>query len=90
MVSDDAFAAVLGQAQADFRVRLMEMVQPGAVVLHLPAVPAEIMVVALHVREPVHGAVDGRHGHMGDGGQPGGVQLLAQGVQLPMVLHQPV
>ena len=41
----------LTTAQADFRVRLMEMIQPGAVVLHLPAVPAEIMVVAL-LRRP--------------------------------------
>ena len=80
VVGDNALAAVLGNAQTDFRVNLVEIIQPGAVILHLAAVPAEVVVVALHIRNSVHGAVDGGHGHMGDGGETGIVKLFAKSI----------
>ena len=88
MVGDDALTAVLGDADADVGVLGVELVQPGPVLLHLAAVPAEVVVVALHVGDLVHGPVGGGHGHVGDGGQAGGIQLVGQLVQLMVVGHQ--
>ena len=88
VVSNDALAAVLGDSDGDVGVLGVELVQPGAVLLHLAAVPAKIVVIALHIGDFVHGSVGGRHGHVGNGGQAGGVQLLDQLVQGVVVLHQ--
>ena len=80
VIGDDALASVFGHAKADFRMNLMEVVKPGAVVLHLSAVPAKIMIIAFHVGDAVHGAVNRRHGHMGNRGKPCIVKLLAERV----------
>ena len=58
----------------------MELVQPHLIILHASAVPAKIVVVALSVGNVVHGSVRGGHGHMGNGGQPGRIQLLGNAV----------
>ena len=85
---EDVLGAVLRHAQAAVGVQLMELVEPGAVVLHIAHVPAEVMVVALHIGDVGVLGVHGNHGHLRHGGQAGGVQLLAQGVQLGEVLVQ--
>ena len=85
---DDALAAVLGNADADVGVVGVELVQPGAVLLHLAAVPAEVVVVALQVGDVVHGAVHGGMRNVSNGGQAGRVKLLAELFQIVVGVHQ--
>ena len=58
LVGDNALAAVLGYAKADIRVDFVEMIQPRAIILHLAAVPAKIVVVALQIGNAVHRTLD--------------------------------
>ena len=85
---DDALGAVLGDADADVGVLGVELVQPGAVLLHLAAVPAEVVVVALYIGNVMHGAVNRGVGDVGNGGETGGIQLTYQLLQVVVVVHQ--
>ena len=88
MIGHDALAAVFGYADTDVRMLGVEVVKPRSVVRHLAGVPSEVVVVADDVRDVVHRAVHRCHGDMSDGGQTGRIQLLAQCVQLLVILHQ--
>src|SRR5699024_3308259 len=85
---EDALGAVLRDAQAAVGVHGVELVQPGAVVGGLAEIPAEVVVVALHVGDGVVLAFHGGHGDLGHGGHAAGVQALGQGVDLTQVLAQ--
>ena len=88
MISDNSLAAILGNAHGNFRMFFMKPVKPGSVVLHLPAVPAKIVIIAFYIRNPVYRAVRGRHGHMGNGGKPCGIHPFAQFIQFFVIFHQ--
>ena len=88
MPVDNSLAAVLGNTDGNLRMFFVKPVKPGAVILHFSAVPAKIMVVTFHIRNPVHRAVFRRHGYMGNGGKPGGIHPFAQCIQFLMVFHK--
>ncbi len=88
MIGDNPFAAVFGNAHGNFRMLFVEIIKPGPVVLHFAAVPAEIVVIAFHIGNSMHRAVNGSHGYMGNGGQPCGIQFFAERVQLLVIFHQ--
>ena len=88
VVSDNAFASVLGKSQTDIRMDLVEVVKPGTIVLHFPAVPSKVVIVTLHVCDAVHRAFDRCHGYMGDGSQTGWIQFLCKRIQFFVVLNQ--
>ena len=88
MVGQNAFRSVLGDGKTAVRMRRVVPVQPGFVLLHAAAVPAEVMVVCLHVRDAVQAAVLRSIGNMGQGGQAGRIQGFDQLFQVPVILHQ--
>src|SRR5699024_3874270 len=62
VVSDNAFTAVFRNTYTDVRVNLMEVIKPWAVVFHLSAVPAKVVIVALYIGDAMHWAFYRSHG----------------------------
>ena len=87
MVGQNSFRSVLGDGKTAVRMRRVVPVQPGFVLLHAAAVPAEVMVVCLHVRDAVQAAVLRSIGNMGQGGQAGRIQGFDQLFQVPVILY---
>ena len=80
--------AVFGVAQRPVGVDLVKEVHPQVVEEQPRHVPAQIQVPAHHVGD-VGGLVEGpAHGVAGQGGEPGGVQLVVQVVECPVVVQQ--
>lgn len=76
MISDNPLTAIFGYSDADIRMNLMELVKPGTIILHFPAVPSEIVIIAFHIGNSMHRAFDRSHGHMSNRRQTGRIQLF--------------
>ena len=74
--------AVFADGQRDIRDLRMPLVAEGAVVVRRPLVPSHIFVIGGQVRDVKQRAVRLRHPHIGDGGQPGAVELPRRLMQL--------
>ena len=79
---------VLRQTDAPVRVIRMVLVKELVVLLQFAQIPAEVEVIAVHVRDLQNGAVDAQHEHICHGGLAGGVQLVGQFVQQTVVFQQ--
>ena len=86
MPGQDGFGAVLRDADRAGGVLFVELIQPGAVFLHLAHVPAEVVVIAEHIGDVDMFGIHRDHADLGHRGQAAGVQALAQGVELAEVL----
>ena len=80
--------AILRKADAAVRVISMIFVKKLVVLLQLAQIPAEVEVVAVHVRNLQNGAGGLQHKHICHGGLAGGVQLVGQLVQQTVVFQQ--
>ena len=80
--------AVLRKADAAVRVISMIFVKELVVLLKVPQIPAEVEVVAVHIRDLQNGAGGLQHEHVCHGGLAGGVQLVRQFVQQTVVFQQ--
>ena len=68
----------------------MELIQEFLILLQFAQVPAEIQIVAAHVRQTHEWVVNVQHKGVSHCGQAGGVQLVAQVVEDAVVLHHVV
>ena len=80
--------AVLRKADAAVRVIGMVLVKEFVVLLQFAQIPAEVEVVAVHIRDLQNGAGGLQHEHVCHGGLAGGVQLVRQFVQQTVVFQQ--
>ena len=87
LVGGVGVGAVLRQADDHIGVLLVELVKPRIVLFQLPQIPAEIQVVTADVRQLDKGVVHIQHKGVGHRRGAGGVQLVAQVVENPVVLH---
>ena len=78
---------VLGEAQRTARVDQMEEVHPQVVQEQARHIPAEVEVPADEVGDVGHRVEGAAHGVAGQRGQAGGVHLVAQVVQLAVIVE---
>ena len=76
---------ILRKADAAVREIGMVFVKELVVLLQFTQIPAEVEVVAVHIRDLQNGAGGLQHEHVCHGGLAGGVQLVRQLVQQTMV-----
>ena len=80
--------AVLAQADAPVWELGVVLVKEFVVLLQVAYIPAKIQVVAVHIRNLQKRTVDVQHEYICHGGGTGGVQLVAQIIQRPVVFYQ--
>ena len=81
------FCTVLGKAQRTVGVHQMEKAHPQVVQKQARHIPAQIQVPADKVGDVRHRVEWAAHGVAGQGGQAGGVHLVAQLVELVVVVQ---
>ena len=85
IVPVERLAAVLAHADGRIGIFLMEAVKPRTVFIHAAAVPAEVMIVADHVRNMHDFLIHTAHGDAGDHRGARGVQPMHQIVELSVI-----
>ena len=80
--------AILGQAYWPIGMLCVEFIKELVVLLHLPQIPPIIEVVAGHIRKGHQRVVRVEHKSVGHSRGTGGIQLVAQVIELPVCLHQ--
>ena len=80
--------SIFGKADDPIRVFFVIRIEEFIGLLQFAQIPAKIKVVAVDVGDFQDGAVRFQHEYVGHGGDPGGIQPVAQFVQQPMVFQQ--